>query len=62
MKWEGSMAKRMEEVEVYVGEDNSVIMKQPNPSRGDSTIVLNPLQIDIVIEWLKEAKEEALNK
>jgi hypothetical protein len=56
------MAKKMEEVEVYVGEDNIVIMKQPNPSRGDSTIVLNPLQIDIVIEWLKEAKEEALNK
>jgi len=62
MKWEGIMAKKMEEVEVYVGEDGSVIMKQPNPSRGDSTIVLNPLQIDIVVEWLKEAKEEALKQ
>ena len=56
------MAKRMEEVEVYVGDDGSVIMKQPNPSKGDSTIVLNPLQIDIVVEWLKEAKEEALKQ
>ncbi len=55
------MAKKMEEVEVYIGDDGSVIMKQPNPSKGDATIVLNPLQIDIVIEWLKEAKEEALS-
>ena len=56
------MAKKMEEVEVYVGDDGSVIMKQPNPSKGDATIVLNPLQIDIVVEWLKEAKEEALKQ
>jgi hypothetical protein len=54
------MAKKMEEVEVYVGDDGSVIMKQPNPSQGDAIIVLNPLQIDIVVEWLREAKEEAL--
>ena len=54
------MAKKMEEVEVYVGDDGSVILKQPNPSKGDSIITLNPLQIDIVVEWLKEAKEEAL--
>ena len=54
------MPKKMEEVEVYVGDDGSVILKQPNPSKGDSIITLNPLQIDIVVEWLKEAKEEAL--
>jgi len=52
----------MEEVEVYVGDDNSVILKQPNPTKGDAVIILNPLQIDIVVEWLREAKEEALKK
>jgi len=56
------MAKKMEEVEVYVGDDNSVILKQPNPTKGDAVIILNPLQIDIVVEWLREAKEEALKK
>jgi hypothetical protein len=54
------MAKKMEEVEAYVGEDGSVVLKQPNPTKEDSIIILNPLQIDIVVEWLREAKEEAL--
>lgn len=56
------MAKKMEEVEVYVGDDGNVIMKQPNPTKEAALIVLNPLQIDIVVEWLKEAKEEALKQ
>jgi len=52
------MKKEMLEVSVYTS-DSSVFIEQPYPGYHEpSTIVLSPEQIDIVITWLKTAKEE----
>ena len=56
------MAKKMQEIEVYVAENNDIIIKQPRPMKEDVTISINPLQVDLLVEWLREAKEEALKK
>jgi len=52
------MKKTMESVTVYVSEKNEVCIERPSDE--DIVIFLNPHQIDTVIEWLKEAKSEAL--
>jgi hypothetical protein len=56
------MVKRMEEVEVDVNQDGYIELRQPNPDHAQAIITLSPYQIDMVIEWLKEAKEEALKQ
>jgi hypothetical protein len=56
------MGKKMQEIEVYVAENNDIIIKQPRSMKEDVTISVNPLQVDLLVEWLKEAKEEALQK
>jgi hypothetical protein len=56
------MVKRMEEVEVDVNQDGYIEVRQPNPDHPQTIITLSPYQIDMVIEWLKEAKEEALKQ
>jgi hypothetical protein len=56
------MVKRMEEVEVDVNQDGYIELRQPNPDHPQTIITLSPYQIDMVIEWLKEAKEEALKQ
>ncbi len=55
------MEKKMEAVTVYVSDDNNVCIKD-DYDYGDEEhiIVLNPDQIDTIIQWLKEAKSEAL--
>ncbi len=56
------MGKKMQEIEVYVAENNDIIIKQPRSMKEDVAISINPLQVDLLVEWLKEAKNEALNK
>ena len=51
------MRKQMMEVSVYT-QDSEIIIEQPIPFEGASQIILDLAQIDIVISWLKEAKEE----
>jgi len=51
------MKKQMQEVSVYTL-DSVVIIEQPVPFNDDAVIYLSPEQVDIVILWLKEAKEE----
>jgi hypothetical protein len=56
------MGKKMQEIEVYVAENNDIIIKQPRPMKEAVAISVNPLQVDLLVEWLKEAKGEALGK
>jgi len=57
---EYSMEKRMEAVTVYVSDTKNVCIKGDEYDGVESVIVLNPNQIDTIIQWLKEAKSEAL--
>jgi hypothetical protein len=56
------MKKRMNEtiVETQLTDThgNYVTITQPNQPDNEMSIYLYPEQIDIVIEWLREAKEE----
>ena len=54
------MRKVMEAVTVYVTGNTVCIQDQGYSEEDVSTIYLGPHQIDTLIEWLKEAKEEAL--
>ena len=53
------MEKRMESVVVLVREGN-VVISQTVFGDDPSEVFLAPGQIDLLIEWLKEAKEDAL--
>ena len=59
---EEAMSWKMEEIAVHT--DNGIIyITQPNPqSETDDTIMISPDQVDILIDWLKQAKEEALKE
>jgi len=52
------MKKQMLEVSVFT-QDSEVVIEQPCPFQNEpDRISLSPGQIDIIISWLKEAKEE----
>lgn len=54
------MAEReMMQVKVYVGGSSMICLSQQNFGEDDTVVILHPSQIDVVIEWLKEAKQEA---
>jgi hypothetical protein len=57
------MEKHMEEVSVKTTEEGKILIVQDNPveSRGD-TISLEPDQVDVIIQWLQEAKAELEKK
>jgi hypothetical protein len=52
--------KTAQEIRVYA-ENGNVVIEQPWFGRDDQSIWINPEQVDMVIQWLKEAKE-ALEK
>ena len=53
------MKLRMEEISVRV-EKGDVIIEQSNSTDANpDTIIVNPGQIDLLIKWLRKAKEEA---
>ena len=54
------MEKGMEAVTVYVSDKNNVCIKGEAYGNEEPIIILNPHQIDAIIQWLKEAKSEAL--
>ncbi|MBW8017134.1 MAG: hypothetical protein FVQ82_13190 [Planctomycetes bacterium] len=56
------MKKKMEELEVYVSEENNVCIKGSYDIHAevDSIVIMNPEQVDVVIQWLQEAKSEAM--
>ena len=51
------MKKEMLEISVYT-QEGEVVIEQPRPHCQPDIIFLSPEQIDAVISWLKEAKEE----
>ena len=51
------MEKRMEQIKVYISDDNHVCIEQDNFQNDDSHIAVCPEQVDILIQWLKEAKD-----
>ena len=55
------MKKEMLEVKVYT-QGSEIIIEQPMPHSDSDVIFLAPEQIDIIISWLKEAKEELNGK
>lgn len=54
------MTRRMEAIEVYVGEQGNVCIKCDGYGNDDAIVFMSPEQVDTVIEWLKLAKEEAI--
>jgi len=56
------MEKHMLEVKVYTAEDGCICIEQEIPHTDTYPISLNPEQVDIVIKWLQEAKNEILNR
>jgi hypothetical protein len=52
------MEKEMQEISVYVSDKNYICIKQPNLYEDDDIIIVNPEQINTLIKWLKEAKQE----
>ena len=54
------MKKRMEEVEVRT-EKGAIYIEQPVFGQNDpACILISPEQIDMLVNWLQEAKEEAM--
>jgi hypothetical protein len=53
---------RMEQVEVGITKLGMIRIEQSDSSLGDdpSIVVLHPSQIDVVCQWLKEARDEVL--
>ena len=56
------MTYEMKHVEVYCSDEGFVCIKQGvgDYRDHDQVVVLAPEQIDTVVEWLKRAKEEAM--
>ena len=50
--------RTMLEVEVYASENGQVCIKQPQYGHDDAIVIVHPSQIDLLIQWLKEVKEE----
>ncbi len=51
------MKKEMREISITTDEEK-IFITQPVPMNDDDTVVILPEQVDILIEWLKEAKAE----
>lgn len=50
---------RMKDVEVLCEEDGGIIVSQWNYERGEADrVLLYPEQIDLLIKWLKYAREQ----
>ena len=52
-------SKLQETIEVYVGEDGDVCIAHVDMSE-DCYLAIPPEQVDVLIEWLKEKRAEAL--
>jgi len=55
------MEWRMEQVEVNIGKKGMILVEQKDPLGNESPVIeLHPSQIDVVCQWLKEARDEAV--
>ena len=55
------MTRKMEAtyaLEVYVNESNNICIKQEDPMQEDSVVVLNPSQVDWLVQQLTGVKSE----
>ena len=57
-----TMKKRMEAVEVFVNDDLYVMISDVHDvgAGAPNLVAVLPEQVDLLIEWLKEARDEAL--
>ena len=53
-------SKEMKSVKVYLDEENLVCIQSPDFGGGQQNVCVKPEQVDLLIAWLKEKKEEAL--
>lgn len=54
------MEREMQQVKAYVNTSGNIVLVQGDGVNDDGIVCLNPAQIDLVIQWLKELKEEAI--
>jgi integrase len=54
--------KQALEVTVDVVEDGRICIQSPDYGGGEQRVYISPEQVDLLIEWLKQEKEEALKK
>lgn len=52
--------KRMEAVTVYISDSGYICLKNDDLGEGEQVVIFLPEQADLVIDWIKEAKETAL--
>jgi len=51
--------KEMQQVKVYISEKNLICISQDEIYNDEpNVVVINPGQVDLLIKWLNEAKEE----
>ena len=55
----GSMRPLEKSIEVYVGEDGEVCIAHVDMSE-DCSVAIPPEQVDLLIEWLKKKRTEAI--
>ena len=49
--------KKVEQMRVSTNEEGEILIVQDDPHNEDSVIILQPEQVDMLIGWLKEARE-----
>lgn len=50
--------KEMQQVKVYTDEKNFICIQQDNYGGDEAIIYINPDQVDTLIKWLNEARNE----
>ncbi|HPQ42948.1 MAG TPA: hypothetical protein PKZ42_01880 [Syntrophales bacterium] len=56
------MKKEMTEICVETDDEGRISITQPATFEDGDTILIYPDQVDILIKWLQEAKEEVLKR
>lgn len=54
------MRKQMFELSIELREDGAIAITQPEGMDEPSLVLIAPEQVDIVVEWLNEAKAKAI--
>ena len=57
---ESYMNKKMFDLEVDASDDGYIDLIQHDPAGEDDYIRIHPDQVDLLIQWLKEAREQLL--
>ena len=54
--------REMQQLKVYVSENGYICLQQECFGTDDSIISVHPDQVDLLLKWLKEAKDELQKK